>query len=123
MKLMYGGKTDLSPGSYLATCCGFEEKISKGGNPMVELTFDIQGCRVKDYFLDKTPKFKIDQLVSSLGLDITSDIPQELDLDGLFMIGKVLEVQIINEDFNGKLRSKIDSYLPMGTLPPSKDPF
>jgi hypothetical protein len=118
MKLQYGGKEELTPKAYLATCIGFEDKLSKAGNSMVELTFSIDGVRVKDYFSEKTPKFKVNQLAASLGLETETDTPQDLEFDALFMINKVVEVQIINEEFNGKLRPKIESYLPIGTLPP-----
>jgi anion-transporting ArsA/GET3 family ATPase len=118
MKLTYGGKEDLVPKAYLATCISYEDKFSKAGNSMVELTFLVDGVRVKDYFSDKTPKFKVNQLAASLGLDTETEDPQTLEMDALFMLQKVVEVQIVNEEYNGKLRPKIESYLPIGTLPP-----
>lgn len=118
MKLYYGGNNSytVEPGMYLAVCVGFDEKMSKAGNPMVELTFDINGVKVKDYFLESTPPFKTNGLAASLGYDTNVATRQSFDLTATNMMDRTVEVSIVNEERNGKIYSKIENYLPMGTV-------
>lgn len=88
------------------------EAVSQNGDDMLKVTFEVisgndKGCRVFDNFtlIDKA-LWKFKQFLVSAG--VKADGKVAIDLDKL--IGKVCDVNVIHEEYNGVTRAKIADY-------------
>lgn len=96
-------------GSHKAKVTKVEETTSQGGNEMFKVTFEVvsgpsKGCRViENYPLIDTALWKLKSLLQAIGMKADGRV--QIDLDR--MEGKVLEIEVYYEEYNGQDRAKI----------------
>lgn len=96
-------------GSHKARISKVEETTSSGGNEMFKVTFEVtagpsKGCRViENYPLIDTALWKLKSLLQAIGMKADGRV--QIDLDK--MEGKVLEIEVHYEEYNGQDRAKI----------------
>lgn len=96
-------------GSHKAKVTKVEETTSQGGNEMFKVTFEVvsgpsKGCRViENYPLIDTALWKLKSLLQAIGMKADGRV--QIDLDK--MEGKVLEIEVYYEEYNGQDRAKI----------------
>lgn len=96
-------------GSHKARISKVEETTSQGGNDMFKVTFEVvagpsKGCRViENYPLIDTALWKLKSLLQAIGMKADGRV--QIDLDK--MEGKVLEINVYYEDYNGQDRAKV----------------
>ena len=96
-------------GKHKAKISKVEETTSQGGNDMFKVTFEVvagpsKGCRViENYPLIDTALWKLKSLLQSIGMKADGRV--QIDLDK--MEGKVLEINVYYEDYNGQERAKV----------------
>lgn len=95
-----GGK--LPPGKYKAEIIGAEEKISSKGNPMIELSVEIQlpsghaGPSIREYLVfSEKASWKVDEVLASCGIAVVEGEP--LDVTPELLIGQVGYVETEDE--------------------------
>ena len=96
-------------GKHKAKISKVEETTSQGGNDMFKVTFEVvagpsEGCRViENYPLIDTALWKLKSLLQAIGMKADGRV--QIDLDK--MEGKVLEINVYYEDYNGQERAKV----------------
>lgn len=96
-------------GSHKAKVTKVEETTSQGGNEMFKVTFEVvsgpsKGCRViENYPLIDTALWKLKSLLQAIGMKADGRV--QIDLDK--MEGKVLEIEVFYEEYQGQDRAKI----------------
>lgn len=96
-------------GSHKAKISKVEETTSQGGNEMFKVTFEVvagpsKGCRViENYPLIDTALWKLKSLLQAIGMKADGRV--QIDLDK--MEGKVLEIEVFYEEYQGQDRAKI----------------
>ena len=86
-----------------------EETSSQGGNDMFKVTFEVvsgpsKGCRViENYPLIDTALWKLKSLLQAIGMKADGRVQVDLDK----MEGKILEIEVYYEEYNGQDRAKI----------------
>lgn len=86
-------------------------KQSQGGNDMIVVAFEIikgegKGARVyENYPLIDTALWKLKGLLQAIGMKADGKV--QLDLDKL--IGKTCVVNVIHEEYEGKIRARVES--------------
>lgn len=86
-----------------------EETASQGGNDMFKVTFEVvsgpsKGCRViENYPLIDTALWKLKSLLQAIGMKADGRVQVDLDK----MEGKILEIEVYYEEYNGQDRAKI----------------
>lgn len=96
-------------GKHKAKISKVEETTSQGGNDMFKVTFEVvagpsKGCRVIDnYPLIDTALWKLKSLLQAIGMKADGRV--QIDLDK--MEGKVLEINVYYEEYNGQDRAKV----------------
>lgn len=101
-----------SEGVHTAKLIEIEEAITQSGDDMLKATFEVisgqdKGCRVFDNFtLSDKALWKLKQFLVSAG--VKADGKVAVDLDKL--IGKVCDITVIHEEYNGVTRAKISDY-------------
>lgn len=96
-------------GKHKAKISKVEETTSQGGNDMFKVTFEVvagpsKGCRViENYPLIDTALWKLKSLLQAIGMKADGRV--QIDLDK--MEGKVLEINVYYEDYNGQERAKV----------------
>lgn len=96
-------------GKHKAKISKVEETTSQGGNDMFKVTFEVvagpsKGCRViENYPLIDTALWKLKSLLQAIGMKADGRV--QIDLDK--MEGKVLEITVFYEEYNGQDRAKI----------------
>lgn len=96
-------------GSHKAKITKVEETTSQGGNEMFKVTFEVvagpsKGCRViENYPLIDTALWKLKSLLQAIGMKADGRV--QIDLDK--MEGKVLEIEVFYEEYQGQDRAKI----------------
>lgn len=86
-----------------------EETSSQGGNDMFKVTFEVvagpsKGCRViENYPLIDTALWKLKSLLQAIGMKAEGRV--QIDLDR--MEGKVLEIEVFYEEYQGQDRAKV----------------
>ena len=96
-------------GKHKAKISKVEETTSQGGNDMFKVTFEVvagpsKGCRViENYPLIDTALWKLKSLLQAIGMKADGRV--QIDLDK--MEGKVLEIVVFYEEYNGQDRAKI----------------
>lgn len=96
-------------GKHKAKISKVEETTSQGGNDMFKVTFEVvagpsKGCRViENYPLIDTALWKLKSLLQAIGMKADGRV--QIDLDK--MEGKVLEITVFYEEYNGQDRAKV----------------
>ena len=96
-------------GKHKAKISKVEETTSQGGNDMFKVSFEVvagpsKGCRViENYPLIDTALWKLKSLLQAIGMKADGRV--QIDLDK--MEGKVLEINVYYEDYNGQERAKV----------------
>lgn len=86
-----------------------EETASQGGNDMFKVIFEVvsgpsKGCRViENYPLIDTALWKLKSLLQAIGMKADGRVQVDLDK----MEGKILEIEVYYEEYNGQDRAKI----------------
>ena len=101
-----------SEGVHTAKLIEIEETTTQAGDDMLKATFEVisgqdKGCRVFDNFtLSDKALWKLKQFLVAAG--VKADGKVAVDLDKL--IGKVCDITVIHEEYNGVTRAKISDY-------------
>lgn len=101
-----------SEGVHTAKLVEIEEAITQAGDDMLKATFEVvsgqdKGCRVFDNFtLSDKALWKLKQFL--VAISVKADGKVAVDLDKL--IGKVCDITVIHEEYNGVTRAKISDY-------------
>lgn len=99
-----------SEGEHTAKIVSAEVKQSQGGNDMVVVCFEVtkgddKGSRVyENYPLIDTALWKLKGLLQAIGMKADGKV--QIDLDKL--VGKVVTIVVKHEEYEGKIRAKID---------------
>lgn len=108
--------TKASEGIHTAKVVEIEEKTSQGGDDMLQFAFEItkgedKGCKVFESFvLTDKALWKLKSFLQAIGMKADGKI--KLDLDKL--IGKVCDIEVFWDDYNGQTRAKISDYYKAG---------
>lgn len=98
-----------SEGQHVVRIISIDEKESQGGNDMLQACFEVakgadKGSRVyENYPLTDTALWKLKGLLQAIGMKAEGKI--SLDLDKL--IGKMLIIEVIHEEYNGQTRARV----------------
>lgn len=116
----------LPEGVYRIRIKSADKAVSKSGNDMLALQFEVSGSNTILYhyivFMQDRPEITNRNLTRFF--DSFKDI-KEGDLDTKNWIGKVGACMIKHEEYNGKEQAKIDYFIhkdKQSALPPWKDP-
>lgn len=99
-------------GIHTAKIVEVQENTTQAGDDMLTMAFEVikgdsKGARVYDNFvLTDKALWKLKQLLQTLGIKCDGKIV--LDLDKL--VGKVCDITVFHEEYNGKLKARIDEY-------------
>lgn len=98
-----------SEGQHVVKIVSAEVKQSQGGNDMIVVAFEVtkgqdKGARVyENYPLAENALWKLKGMLQAIGMKCDGKV--QLDLDKL--IGKVCIVEVIDDEYNGQTRSKV----------------
>ena len=118
--------TNIPEGAHRIRIKTAEKKVSKTGNDMLVLQFDVSGYKSTIYhyivFLQDKPQITNRNLTQFF--DAFKDIPDgEFDMSK--WVGAVGACVVKHEEYNGNINAKIDKFLPVdkqGDLPAWKNP-
>lgn len=102
----------VSEGIHRAKISEIQEKTSQGGDPMLQIAFEVikgddKGNKVFDSLvLTDKALWKFKSLLQVLNMKCEGKVAVDLDN----MIGKVLDINVIHEEYNGVTRAKISEY-------------
>lgn len=105
-----------SEGIHTAKVAEIQEKTSQGGDPMLQFAFEIikgedKGCKVFESFsLNDKALWKLKAFLQAIGMK--ADGKLKLDLDKL--IGKICDIEVFWDEYNGQTRAKISDYYKAG---------
>lgn len=105
--------TRCSEGQHTAKIVEVQENTTQAGDDMLTMVFEVikgdsKGAKVFDNFvLTDKALWKLKQLLQVVGVKCDGKIA--LDLDKL--VGKVCDIAVFHEEYNGKLKAKIDEYI------------
>lgn len=105
-----------SEGIHTAKVAEILEKTSQGGDDMLQFAFEIikgddKGSRVFESFvLTDKALWKLKSFLQAVGMK--ADGKLVLDLDKL--IGKICDIEVFHEEYNGQKRAKISDYYKVG---------
>lgn len=108
--------TKASEGIHTCKIASIELTTSQGGDDMLKVTYEVikgadKGCKVFDNIvLTEKALWKLKALLQALGMKCDGKIA--LDLDKLE--GKVLDVTVVHEEYNGQMRAKVSETSPAG---------
>ena len=114
-----------SEGVHTCKIASAEVKQSQGGNDMIVVAFEVtkgadKGARVyENYPLIDTALWKLKGLLQALGMKADGKV--RLDLDKL--TGRVLTVTVIHEEYDGKLRARVESVAKLMAATDDADEF
>lgn len=116
MKLDFTGVESFlraSEGEHVCKIAAVDEKQSQGGNDMIVVQFEVvkgddKGARVfENYPLVDTALWKLKALLQAIGMKADGKV--QLDLDRL--VGKICIINVIHEEYEGKVRAKVESVM------------
>ena len=118
-------ETNIPEGAHRIRVKTAEKTVSKSGNDMLVLQFDVSGYKSTIYhyivFLQDKPQITNRNLTQFF--DAFKDIPEgELNMNK--WLGAVGACIVKHEEYNGNINAKIDRFLPVdkqGDLPPWKN--
>jgi len=108
------GVTDgytVPEGTYKVQCADIEQRVSQGGNPMFVWTFKVAEGAYAGFelmhFTAITPAamWKVSEVVRALGI---GEPGQKCSFTRKDVIGKTCTAEIKDDDYNDRVRSKID---------------
>lgn len=105
-----------SEGIHTAKVVEILEKASQGGDDMLQFAFEIikgddKGSRVFESFvLTDKALWKLKSFLQAVGMK--ADGKLVLDLDKL--IGKICDIEVFHDEYNGQKRAKISDYYKVG---------
>lgn len=105
-----------SEGIHTAKVSEILEKTSQGGDSMLQFAFEIikgddKGCKVFESFvLTDKALWKLKSFLQAIGMKAEGKL--KLDLDKL--IGKICDIEVFWEEYNGQTRAKISDYYKAG---------
>ena len=100
--------------NHTAKIVEIQESTTQAGDDMLTGVFEVingtsKGCKVYDNFvLTDKALWKLKQLLQSVHVKCDGKIA--LDLDKL--IGKVCDIAVYHDEYNGKIKARIDEYTP-----------
>ena len=104
-------------GIHTARVTKIEETQSQGGDDMLKTTFEVvsgnsKGCKVFDNFvLTEKALWKFQLFLKALGIKCEGKIAVDLDK----IEGKLLDIEVIHEEYEGQTRAKVSDYTKAGT--------
>lgn len=105
-----------SEGIHTAKVAEILEKTSQGGDDMLQFAFEIikgedKGCKVFESFvLTDKALWKLKSFLQAIGMKAEGKL--KIDLDKL--IGKVCDIEVFWDEYNGQTRAKISDYYKAG---------
>lgn len=105
-----------SEGIHTAKVVEILEKNSQGGDDMLQFAFEIikgddKGSKVfENFVLTDKALWKLKSFLQAIGMK--ADGKLVLDLDKL--IGKICDIEVFHEEYNGQKRAKISDYYKVG---------
>ena len=102
-----------SEGIHTVKIATAEAKQSQGGNDMIVVAFEVtkgadKGSRVYENFpLIDTALWKLKGLLQAIGMKADGKVSVDLDK----LIGKVCNINVIHEEYEGKLRARVESIM------------
>lgn len=105
-----------SEGIHTAKVAEILEKTTQGGDSMLQFAFEItkgddKGCKVFESFvLTDKALWKLKSFLQAIGMK--ADGKLKIDLDKL--IGKVCDIEVFWDEYNGQTRAKISDYYKAG---------
>lgn len=126
MKLDFTGVESYlkaSEGEHAVKIAAADLKQSQGGNDMVVVQFEVmkgddKGARVfENYPLIDTALWKLKGLLQAIGMKADGKV--QLDLDKL--IGKTCTIVVIHEEYEGKIRARVDEVKKLNAAATSDD--
>lgn len=109
----------IPDGTYRAKCINVEQDVSKGGNPMFVWEFEITGGnytgRTFKSWTAITPAamWKVAETVQALGVGQTGTVVKFKRGD---VIGRECGIVMEQDEYNGKMSSKIVKVVPVGEV-------
>ena len=117
--------TNIPEGAHRIRIKSAEKQVSKTGNDMLVLQFDVSGYKSTIYhyivFLQDKPQITNRNLTQFF--DAFKDIP-EGELDMSKWVGAVGACMVKHEEYNGNINAKVDKFIPaseQGNLPAWKN--
>lgn len=104
-------------GIHTARVAKIEETQSQGGDDMLKTTFEVvagnsKGCKVFDNFvLTEKALWKFQLFLKALGIKCEGKIAVDLDK----IEGKLLDIEVTHEEYEGQTRAKVSDYTKAGT--------
>lgn len=101
-----------SEGRHTVKVADIEQKTSSGGDDMLQFAFEVikgadKGSRVFDNFvLTDKALWKFKACLQALGMKADGKIVIDLDK----ILGKVCDIEVFHEEYNGQMRAKISDY-------------
>lgn len=105
--------TRCSEGQHTAKITEVQENTTQAGDDMLTMVFEVikgdsKGAKVFDNFvLTDKALWKLKQLLQVIGIKCDGRIA--LDLDKL--VGRVCDIAVYHEEYNGKMKARIDEYI------------
>lgn len=112
-----------SEGQHVVKIASAEIKQSQGGNDMIVVAFEVtkgedKGARVyENYPLIETALWKLKSLLQAIGMKCDGKV--QVDLDKL--VGKALIIEVRHEEYEGKIRAKVDEVKKLSVATSSDD--
>lgn len=121
-----GYSTNVPEGKHRIRVRSAEKAVSKNGNDMLALQFDVSGYNTTlyHYIVFMQDKPEITNRMLTQFFDSFKDIP-EGELDMTKWIGKVGACNVKHEEYNGNVNAKINYFIhadKQGDLPAWKEP-
>ena len=115
--------TRASEGIHTAKIASIELTQSQGGDDMLKITYEIikgedKGCKVFDNIvLTEKALWKLKSLLQAIGMKADGKVALDLDK----MEGKICDITVIHEEYNGQLRAKVSEVTKAGSATTEAD--
>lgn len=112
-----------SEGEHVCRIVSAELKQSQGGNDMIVVAFEVtkgqdKGARVfENYPLAENALWKLKGMLQAIGMKCDGKV--QLDLDKL--IGKICIVSVIDDEYNGQVRSRVQECRKLAAVAEDED--
>lgn len=112
-----------SEGQHVVKIVSAELKQSQGGNDMITVAFEVtkgqdKGARVyENYPLAENALWKLKGMLQAIGMKCDGKV--QLDLDKL--IGKICIVEVIDDEYNGQIRSRVQECRKLAAVAEDED--
>ena len=112
-----------SEGEHVCKIVSAELKQSQGGNDMIVVAFEVtkgqdKGARVyENYPLAENALWKLKGMLQAIGMKCDGKV--QLDLDKL--IGKICIVSVIDDEYNGQVRSRVQECRKLAAVAEDED--